>query len=102
MYIMVSATFNSDSNYQYWRADKAMQLSYVCTPVSIVCGVRTVILVTSRLPPRRGLVHSLRMREIIRSFSVKSFVDFLVRMRKIILTKNTELSLRYMYTLATI
>ena len=34
--------------------------------------------------------HYLRMHEI---FSVKSFVHFLVRMRKIILAKNTELSL---------
>ena len=57
---MVSATFNSDSYYQYWRADKAMQLSYVCAPVStIVCGVRTVSLVPRPLPPRRGLVHTV-------------------------------------------
>ena len=41
-------------------------------------------------PEERPGTHCLRMCEI---FSVKSFVHFLVRMRKIILTKNTEFSL---------
>ena len=51
-------------------------------------------------PEERPDTHCLRMREIFSFvFSVKSFVHFLVCMRKIILTKNTELSLRY--TLAT-
>ena len=65
-----------------------------------VCSGHFDSLVPRPLPPEeRPGTHCLRMREILRSFSVKSFVHFLVRMRKIILTKNTELSLRY--TLAT-
>ena len=49
-------------------------------------------------PPRRGLVHTAcacakYSVTFSVTFSVKSFVHFLVLMRKIILTKNTELSL---------
>ena len=50
-------------------------------------------LVPRPLPPKRGLVHTVcacAKHSVI--FSVKSFVHFLVRIRKIILTKNTELS----------
>ena len=51
-------------------------------------------------PLRRGLVHTVcACAKYSVTFSVKSFVHFLVCMRNIILTKNTELSLRY--TLAT-
>ena len=45
-------------------------------------------------PPRRGLLHTAcACAKYSVIFSVKEFVHFLVRMRKIVLTKYTELSL---------
>ena len=57
----------------------------------------TLSIVPRFLPPphpRRGLVHTVcACAKYPVIFFVKSFVHFLVRMRKIILTKNTEFSL---------
>ena len=49
-------------------------------------------------PPRRGLVHTACTKYSV-TFSMKSFAHFLVHMRKIILTKNTELSCNYIIIL---
>ena len=53
-------------------------------------------LIPRPLPPRRGPVHSVcTCAKYSITISVKSFVHFLVRMQKIILTKNTEIYLNY-------
>ena len=90
MLLRGSGNISDDMKHSSY-ASQCLIFSISTSNLNLICKV-LLSFVPRAPPPRRGLVHTVcPCAKYSAIFSVKSFVHFLVHMRKI-LTKNTELS----------